>query len=390
MEPNKNQNPKKIPKENNREKSEVVTTGNLGASAQEVTDTPHKNTTQIPEGALNKALMRTFRGDVSKGLGPQASQQQVDHFIPKSKPQAQIDADGNQIETTKKKNEAIVHTFKDDVQNLVRNKKMSMARIAALESDRGERLPHTQEKREPWKTTMVVALTVLFLVIGVVIALGSFYAYRLNTASNLAPQFDPAIIFTEARESIDVTEKNPRGILSLLGNARRNTFFSLGSVVELHLTQSIDVSEEQAVIIHLDSIDFLEKIEASVPETFLRTLGTEYVLGIHVIDENVPFLILTTQSYGHAFAGMLSWEKSIEENFIPFFSPGTGFIKPAVAEGENAFSDTVIENLDVRVLRDDDGTIRILYTFLNRNTIVITTDIRTLIELSNRLRVSSI
>jgi len=381
MEPNKNQN--ETPEENKSPENGAPTEAGSAAG-------PYKNTTQIPEGALNKALVRTFRGDVSQSLGPKASIKQVDHFLPKEPPLVRTDAEGKPIETTKKKNEAVVHTFKDDVQDLVRNKKMSMTRIAALESDRGERIPKKVEEKEPWKTTMVVALTVLFLVIGAVLAFGAYYAYQLNTAPNLTPQFEPAIIFTEARESIDITGESPRGIVGLLGDARRNTFFSLGSVIELHLTKLVETGLEQKVPVHLDSVDFLEAIEATVPETFIQTLAGDYVVGIHVIDENVPFLVLTTQSYGHAFAGMLKWEQNIEENLIPFFSPNSGFVKPAIAEGENAFTDTVIENLDVRILRDEDGVIRLLYTFLNRKTVVITTNIRTLIELSSRLRVSDI
>lgn len=351
-------------------------------------DSPQGESPVVVEGALNKALMRTFKGDITKNLGKKA-RPAIDHFVPKDAPPRRQDADGNALETPKRKNEAVVHTFKDDVQHLVRNQKVSLSRIAAAESDSEERQQKPDESPRQLKTLVVTLLSILFLVIGGVLAGGAYYAYTLNTAPNTTPQFEPAIIFTEARESIDITDETARGIIQLLGVARKNIFFSLGSVIELHLVRFVSTAEEE-VLMHLDAIDFLESIAADVPLTFLQTLGTEYVLGLHAIDENVPFLILTSRSYGHTFAGMLEWEQRIEENLIPFFSPGAEYVKPAIAEDENMFTDTVIQNLDVRILRDKEGNIRLLYAFVNRSTVVITTNIRTLVELASRLRVAEI
>jgi len=44
---------------------------------------PVEKNKKIPGGALNKALMRTFRGDVKKNLGAGATPSQVDSFAPK-------------------------------------------------------------------------------------------------------------------------------------------------------------------------------------------------------------------------------------------------------------------------------------------------------------------
>lgn len=362
-----------------------------GSPAQNPDQNPNEQAPKVVKGALQDAVMRTFRGDISSSLGKKATPKVVDTFAPQGTPPQRRDQAGNPLPPQKKKNDAVVHTFKDDVQHLVRNRKMSMTRIAALESDRGRETTEPQEAQEPWKTTTLIALTVLLLVIASVLGFGAFYAYRLNTAPNLTPQFEPSILFTEAREQVDITDENPRGIMSLLGNARKNTLFSLGSIIELYVLEETPPNEEGVSLLgHLDAIDFLERIEAAVPDTFIQTLGTDYMIGIHVIDESVPFMILTTRSYGHAFSGMLSWERNIEENLMPFFSPGVDFVKPAVAEGENSFSDTVIQNLDVRILRDSNNEIRIMYAFIDRSTIVITTNIRTLIELASRLRVAEI
>jgi len=380
-------NPNQIPKQPKDNTPPADTTTEQQPASKEI---PNPSALKVVPGSLAKAVMRTFRGDVSESLGPNASQKKVDSFVPKTTEATSAQKGQPKAAAPKKRNEAVVHTFKDDVQNLVRTKKVSMTRIAAMESDKRGAAETVTEEKEPWKTTTVIALAILFLIVGSILAFGAYYAYTLNAAPNLAPQFDPAIIFTEARESIDVTGKNEREIMATLAEARRNTFFSLGSVIEFHLTNLVETADGEKVPVHLDSVDFLNAINATVPTAFKQTLGTDYVLGIHVIDENVPFLILTSESYGHTFSGMLQWERNIEEDTIPFFSPGGNFVKPAIADSENTFLDTVIQNLDVRILRDKNGDVRLLYAFTNRGTLVITNNIRTLTELSNRLGVANI
>ncbi|MAJ97476.1 hypothetical protein CL644_01335 [bacterium] len=335
---------------------------------------------------LKAASVRTFRGDLSKS-GVEGSRMAATLEPPKP-----ASPDVQKSESTHAqaipKNKAIVHTFKDDIQHLVRNQKTSLTRIAAMESNRrANDSPREDIEEEPKKAMVIVFLTILFVIIASLFVLGSYYAYRLNTTPPAAQQGTSSFIFIEGREYVDVTGVQARDVIELLASVRRNTFFSLGSMVELYLTEKITGENEQEVSERLDSKYFLETIRARIPITFLQTLGEDYILGIHVLDENIPFLLLTTRSYGNAFAGMLAWEKSIEEDLLPLFSPRSSFIKPASATGANIFEDTVMDNLDVRILYDEDGIARIMYAFIGQDAIAITTDARTLTELANRFRV---
>jgi len=287
----------------------------------------------------------------------------------------------------RERNEAVVRTFKDDIQHLVRNQKLSMTHIAAAESDRrGREEPRAKKEIEPNKTPIIIGLTVLFITIAIVFGLGFYYIQQRNSGATPITQIDPPIILTQARQSVDITDLGARLIIESLATIRRTTFASLGSVVELYLTRVVKTSETDSTLIHVTSTDFLNLIEAHVSQAFKQSLNPKYILGIHTIDENVPFLVLTTNSYGHSFSGMLAWEKYIEEDLLPLFSPNAEFVKPATAEGDNAFTDDVVENLDVRILHDSTGKVRILYAFVNRTSVIITTDVRTLIEIANRLR----
>lgn len=341
----------------------------------------------IPGGKLGNALMRTFRGDIKEKAG-QHAEDLIEQYVPNKgqpvAPRGAVTRTRGSDEEGKKEN--IVRTYKQDVQHMVRNRGVSMTKMAALEGDRAQ-TEQESEKKEPWKTTTLLLIGGLFIVIGLIVAFGAYFLSQ--SSEQVVPPIEtaPGLIFTEARERIDLTNRSPKNTVQQLALARRNVLFSLGSVVELFPTIFVDAGNEQNIPVHIPTADFLKKIDANVSDVFLQTLGQDYMLGIHVVDENVPFLILTSRSYGHTFNGMLQWEPTIESDLSPFFSPNVEAIVPAIVAGDTTFVDTVVQNLDVRILRDEQENIRMLYSFIDRNTVVITTNIRTLIELASRLQV---
>ena len=359
--------------------------------------TPHE-TGGVTRGALNNALMRTFRGDISSVLKDEKKADAAARsLIPEKKPATLENEKGAPSSTPTKKakeservrNKAIVHTFKDDVQHMVRSRKMSLSRMAALESARhAQNNPDAQGASSPWRTTMLVALGVLFVLAGILIAVGAYYAYVLNTVPPEQTLDDPAMFFTEARERIDITELESYEVMPLLAGVRRETRAALGAIVEFYITHEADTFGESTRATQLNPAVFLEAFDASVGTTFLNTLGNKYLLGVHIIDDGtMPFLVLTSASHGHTFAGMLAWETAIEEDLAPFFSPRGVYLRPAIASGAR-FEDTTIENLDIRFIRDENGQTRLLYAFVNRTTVVVTTNLRTLLELAARIRVA--
>ncbi len=57
---------------------------------------------------------------------------------------------------------------------------------------------------------------------------------------------------------------------------------------------------------------------------------------------------------------------------------------------QKSFGDALIDNLDARVLKDDAGNIVLMYVFPTDNMILITDNIDTVTEVTNRLRARKI
>jgi hypothetical protein len=103
-----------------------------------------------------------------------------------------------------------------------------------------------------------------------------------------------------------------------------------------------------------------------------------------------PFIILKSTSFDVAFAGMLDWEQTISADLSPLFgTPVTETFDSSARTDSQVrsayFKDTITGNKSVRLLLDENGKDRIVYTFINQNTILITTNresLETLIPLA--------
>ena len=283
--------------------------------------------------------------------------------------------------------EGLIRTFKEDVQDLIKNQKLSMTKIKAIESDaRVRETPYIE--RTVHQSSFVSIVFSTFLALGIVVAGTWYYTVFLQTTLSSQKTLAYGLLFTEGYEQVDITNKVPRAAREAFALVRKRGAFSIGSLIELVPTARVrDEETGDSIPTRASSKELVRALGFRVPALFIETLGPLYMSGLHVGDENIPFLILTTTSYDHAFSGMLSWEKSIEEDLAPFMSPQATYTPPATAQGSQIFIDTVVRNFDIRILRDETGAIRILYGFADRNTIIITTRVETFLSIAERLRV---
>jgi hypothetical protein len=113
-----------------------------------------------------------------------------------------------------------------------------------------------------------------------------------------------------------------------------------------------------------------------VPGSFVRVLDSSMMFGSVRGGSNEPFIILSSTNFDVAFAGLLSWEATMSADLAPFFGePVNG-----------RFTDAITSNRSIRVLRDEAGKERLIYAFVNKNLIVITTTTDTLGAIIGRVQ----
>jgi hypothetical protein len=128
--------------------------------------------------------------------------------------------------------------------------------------------------------------------------------------------------------------------------------------------------------------DFLSILETEAPGSLVRSLEPTFMFG--ALGES-RFIIFKLSSFENAFAGMLSWEKTLARDLGPLFAsaPLLKTIPP-----ESVFLDVISRNKDVRVLSTFVASSTepvLLYSFFDRKALIITDSLETLRVLVDRL-----
>ncbi len=279
-----------------------------------------------------------------------------------------------------------IRTFQSDVEEIIKSGEGSLAKIAIAENQKrvqGNYVPNEPETPPRGRLMLVGSLVLILLGLGTVSAL---YFFKKNPEQgNVNPvlQAQP-LIATDLIKKINVSGLEREAIIKTLSSEIKNNTASLSSVVGLQLTEGTGNATTQ-----IETEVFLKKLDSRAPSELVRSLSETFMFGIHVLNVNQPFLILKTSYYQNAFAGMLSWEATLKEDLGAIFSLPT---KSAVASTSDQilapasqFEDMVVKNRDTRVIRDTSGKVIFLYSFPNKNTIIVTTNSDTLEKISARL-----
>ena len=287
-----------------------------------------------------------------------------------------------------------VHTLKDDMQGVARDGKISLVRAVALEvekkhgQDKNEYVEALAQKKRRHKISVIVFATIIFIILGT-LALYGVYTVMRGVDPSKTIQNEPSLLFTESTLPLPVGTLSGIELRRTLAQGRYAIEASLGSITRIvTLISATDASGVQSV--HSATInEFLKALDAQAPSDLIRAFRGDFFLGIHMADKPVPVLIIPVASYERAFAGMLAWETTLNEGLSPFFT-----LVPSLSSDSSGllakrqFEDAVMQNYDVRILRDDAGATKLLYAFPNRNFLVIAESPYSLTEILSRLRAS--
>lgn len=260
----------------------------------------------------------------------------------------------------------------------------SLAKIAIAENEKRLRGDFDFEETEPpGRTKLVVSVSVGLIVLGVGVLSALYFFRNANNPSSAISEPRP-IIIADSEKSFDIKGLNRQQIISALVRERDEGAAKLASVSAIKLTEG---KGQEARPIGAE--EFMAKLQSRAPSELIRSLESDFMFGIHALSKNQPFLILKASYYQNAFAGMLAWEGNLREDIGPIFITPEPTVPAATSDevlGKNtAFEDVVVKNRDARALRGADGKIIFLYSFPDKNTVVITTNADTLEQVAARL-----
>ena len=348
-------------------------------------DVPQKKVThtkpQVNKKDVNKAFLEKIRPKNKRGKPiTTENRKKIERIVPQKKA-------GNKnydIQT--------IRTFKSDIAYAVKKKNESLSQIIIKEKAKKEKEQKKLKNSNTAPKKTNVNTKNILLVVGILIAgvSGITVLYKLNkdgllpkfpkkTASNVnvniettAPTTE-SLILAEREIRINILD-NKENLLKTISNEFEK--YNTNGIGNIYLYKTINKTVNEKTKkenVQINASEFASIWENKMPNMLTRSLGEKFMLGVYSsqTNKNTPFLILTTGSYPQTFAGMIKWEQSMLSDINNLFGIET------TTQTNNIFEDRIINGKDVRILTDMDGNILILYSLIDKNTVIVTTNTET-------------
>lgn len=273
-----------------------------------------------------------------------------------------------------------IRTYKSDVASTIKQQKTSVVGAITAEIERGddlEKFTTQKDKAKPYIKYVLSVGTGLLAIVGIALIFYFTLIYGKDK-DVLPPEIFSAFIFTELQEKVDLSGTDRRSALRVLSDKKELVPVSLDEVELFHLVDGDSIFTAK---------NFLTHIDAKVSGAFLRSLDDDMNMGVHVFDGNQPFMIFKTNFYENSFAGMLQWERYMNEDLSPLFGPVVRIEQGTTTDtifGTSIFTDKILKNRDARILQSGGETV-LIYSFINKDTLLITTNEGTFEEVLTRI-----
>lgn len=288
-----------------------------------------------------------------------------------------------------------LETYQGDIDKYMQQKNVTNVTIVAAEQRRVVAAENIVAKKQNEKgksvTSQVVVSAVAALMIVVAIGILSTVYLRTQPLQKVPTPSAPFIAIDET-VSIPLPSATTQDVMNSLVAAKDKTILSPGLIAGF-LPLTTTAAGTQVVAAQ----NFLTTLAPNIPNQLLRTVQPAYIVGVYADKANVPFIIFSVDSFQAGYAGMLAWEQTMPQSLAPLFaySPQSTAVtatttttKAAAEVLASPFTDSILENHDARVLLDEHGNTTLLWTFIDRTTILIATNKNTLHEMLSRLTTS--
>lgn len=258
----------------------------------------------------------------------------------------------------------VLRTFKSDSASYVKEKGISLIDVAASQSKQ-RTLLRDEKNGGPKKInirTIILAMVAVIVLAGAGVAV--FFIFK-----NLQKPEIPASVLPKpplvADEEIETTLNGFQKLIE--GPVKTNRLIYL-PIIKQH--------EEPKKLVTVR--EFFNNFGITPASDLVGDFENNFMLSVFRSAQNWPILIFKVKSYDRTFAGMMRWERDMVADFKKIFPLETQSFK------DLSFKDKEIKNQDARVLYDEGGEPVLMYSFFNRNYLIITTGEDALKEIFRR------
>ena len=308
----------------------------------------------------------------------------------------------------------------------------STASIAIAESKKQEgedRLGNSEETKGSSNTGLKILVIVISLIL-IVLGIGAgYYFYNQSALAPSTPQAPaaqsvPSLIPADSQDVIAIDGLGGAAVLERIQGEMAKPLPS-DSITEIIPIETTDGQRAR-----LSTADMLSLMQISPPDILTRSLDSSWMLGVYTdgSGNKSAFVVVTTNFFQNAFAGMLQWESVMADDLKQYVGTNgaadianvplvtapiaiatstenastTGMTATSTATTTSVieqvpaqpaspyaidghFEDRIIMNKDVRVFVTDNGNILFLYSFIDNTKLVVAGSEDALKEILTRL-----
>lgn len=274
----------------------------------------------------------------------------------------------------------VLRTYTTDMAEAIRQDEASVIKIALAEKARRER--EAEVKKAEGTTFTKTAFLLGGILLLAIAAVAIYFLFFRKTEEVVIPVESRVESFLSYDSNAIIETSSIENFSQLVRTIKEKEDGLSGTIKTFFFVKEAGEKKE-----FLFPSGLLSLANVKVPDSLLRALSSNYLFGKYEIDQSnqvsAPFLILEANNYNQAYASMLNWEDTMLSDLLFFFEIKLPEGKLAISYG--SWGDLIIKNKDVRVLRDPYGKGLIYYSFVNKNSFVITTSAEALSEIIDRI-----
>lgn len=294
------------------------------------------------------------------------------------------------------KPKVIVRTYEGDVAQAMSGPKSTVVNMVLAENERKTGTASIANKPESHfaRNAFFTLISVVFIGSGVGVG---YYVYKTGVFNKdpIAPVVTkiPSIVSPDTQKIINIPvlerDQLKRTLISRFSSQETNP----GKIIELIPAQTVGSSTKR-----VSGSQFLNIAEFAMTDTLKRSLTDKWMIGVYSsVDEpgkNIPFMIMTTDFFQNAYSGMLKWEPTMPEELADLFMYREKGNQNSISQNDESssttdttndksihlfynikgtFRDRIKSNRDVREFMSQKNELLLLYTFLDKDTLLITT-----------------
>ena len=208
------------------------------------------------------------------------------------------------------------------------------------------------------KSKFSKVIGIILVVFGIVVVGLVYYMISSQNTAQVAEQKSTLISYTQEFDT-PIAGTNRSALVKTIVAQKNGFSLPANSILYINMANASTTAS---------AADAFKLLAPNMPAPISRNLKKDYMVGVYSFDTNEPFIIFTTDDYGVSYSGMLEWEGKMTSDIGPVFGMAQASTTMAYT-----WKDEAIRNKDLRIVQDGAGKTILLYSFLDKNTILITT-----------------